>query len=35
MAMPSPYEADSRRVVKVGVQFNADTRIPEEWVVAG
>ena len=30
-----PYEADGRRVVKVGVKFNADTRAPEEWVVAG
>ena len=29
-----PYEADNRRVVKVGVKFNADTRAPEEWVVA-
>ena len=29
-----PYEADGRRVVKVGVKFNADTRAPEEWVVA-
>ena len=29
-----PYESDGRRVVKVGVKFNADTRAPEEWVVA-
>lgn len=27
-----PYQADGRRVVKVGVKFNADTRVPEEWV---
>ena len=26
-----PYEAAGRRVVKVGVRFNADTRVPEEW----
>ena len=29
-----PYEADSRRVVKVGVKFDKDTRVPEDWVVA-
>ena len=29
-----PYEADGRRVVKVGVKFDADTRTPEEWVIA-
>ena len=29
-----PYRADGRRVVKVGVRFNADTRTPEEWVTA-
>ena len=29
-----PYQADDRKVVKVGVKFNADTRAPEEWVVA-
>ncbi len=27
----TPYQADGRRVVKVGVVFNADTRIPESW----
>lgn len=27
------YETDGRRVVKVGVRFNAETRVPEEWVV--
>ena len=26
-----PYQADGRRVVKVGVKFNPDTRVPEEW----
>ena len=30
-----PYETDDRRVVKVGVKFSADTRTPEEWVIAG
>ena len=30
-----PYQAEGRRVVKVGVKFNADTRVPEEWVVDG
>jgi len=29
-----PYEADGRRVMKVGVKFNIDTRAPEEWVIA-
>ena len=29
-----PYEADGRRVMKVGVKFDADTRTPEEWVIA-
>jgi hypothetical protein len=29
-----PYQTDGRRVVKVGVKFNADTRVPEEWVIA-
>ena len=28
-----PYQADGRPVVKVGVKFNDDTRIPEEWEV--
>ena len=28
-----PYQADGRRVVKVGVKFNPDTRVPEEWSV--
>ena len=29
-----PYQTDGRRVVKVGVEFNAETRIPEDWVIA-
>jgi len=29
-----PYQAEGRRVVKVGVKFNADTRVPEDWVIA-
>ena len=29
-----PYEAGDRRVVKVGVKFDPDTRIPESWVIA-
>ena len=29
-----PYRADGRKVVKVGVKFNIDTRAPEEWAVA-
>ena len=28
-----PYQADGRKVVKVGVKFNAETRVPEEWIV--
>jgi hypothetical protein len=28
-----PYQANGRRVVKVGVKFNAETRVPEEWIV--
>lgn len=30
-----PYQAGTRRVVKVGVSMNADTRTVEEWVIAG
>ena len=26
-----PYETDGRRVVKVGVRFDAETRVPEDW----
>ena len=28
-----PYQTEGRRVVKVGVRFNADTRVPEDWVI--
>ena len=28
-----PYKTEGRKVVKVGVKFSADTRVPEEWVV--
>jgi hypothetical protein len=27
------YQTEGRKVVKVGVKFNADTRVPEEWVI--
>ena len=29
-----PYKSDGRRVVKIGVRFNVDTRVPEEWEIA-
>ena len=28
-----PYQTDNRRIVKIGVRFNPDTRVPEEWVI--
>ena len=28
-----PYQTDGRKVVKVGLKFNAETRVPEEWVI--
>lgn len=28
-----PYKTDGRKVVKVGVKFNPDTRVPENWVI--
>ena len=28
-----PYQTDGRKVVKVGVKFNSETRTPEEWVI--
>lgn len=28
------YQTDDRRVVKVGVKFNAETRVPEEWAIS-
>ena len=30
-----PYETGGRRVVKVGVKFNTDTRVPENWIIEG
>jgi hypothetical protein len=27
------YQTEGRQVVKVGVKFNADTRVPEDWVI--
>ena len=29
-----PYQSENRKVVKVGVKFNAETRVPDEWIVA-
>jgi len=29
-----PYAASDKPVVKVGVRFDAETRVPQEWVVA-
>ena len=29
-----PYQTGGRKVVKVGVKFNIDTRAPEKWVIA-
>lgn len=31
---PIPYQADGRRVVKVGVSVDADTRTIKDWNVA-
>lgn len=28
-----PYQTGGRRVVKVGVKFNPDTRVPDDWIV--
>jgi len=28
-----PYQTDGRKVVKIGVRFNVDTRVPEEWAI--
>ena len=28
-----PFAADGRRIVKVGVKFDVDTRIPESWAI--
>jgi hypothetical protein len=29
-----PYQTDGRKVVKVGVKFNIETRTPEEWIIS-
>ena len=29
-----PYQTDGSHVVKIGVKFNPETRVPEEWVIA-
>jgi hypothetical protein len=29
-----PYKSEGRRVVKVGVKFDAETRIPVDWKVS-
>ena len=29
-----PYQADGRRIVKVGVSFDADTRTPKDWIIS-
>lgn len=29
-----PYQAEGRRVVKVGVRFDVETRTPVDWAVA-
>lgn len=28
-----PYQTDGRSVVKVGVKFDAEKRVPEKWVI--
>ena len=28
-----PYQSDGKRVVKIGVKFDADTRVPENWII--
>ena len=28
-----PYQTDGRPVVKVGVKFDAEKRVPEEWII--
>lgn len=29
-----PYRSEDKRVVKVGVSFDAETRTPQDWVIA-
>ena len=28
-----PYKTEGRKVVKIGVKFDSETRIPKEWVI--
>lgn len=28
-----PYKADGQKVIKIGVKFDAQTRVPEDWVI--
>jgi hypothetical protein len=28
-----PYQSEGRKVIKIGVKFNPETRFPEEWVI--
>lgn len=28
-----PYQTEGRKVIKIGVKFDSETRIPEEWVI--
>lgn len=28
-----PYKTDRRKVIKIGVKFNAETREPEDWII--
>jgi len=30
-----PYQSEGKRVVKVGVSFDPETRTPQEWLAAG
>lgn len=29
-----PYQSDNRKVIKIGVKFNLENRVPEEWVIS-
>jgi len=29
-----PYQSEGKRVVKVGVSFDAERRTPQEWLIA-
>jgi hypothetical protein len=28
-----PYKTNGQKVIKIGVKFDAQTRVPEEWVI--